>query len=305
MPYIYPASAPTLSGDVLSISRFLNSPTAIARRLRTLLEQRYIADTLLQGRFQVSGGAVVYETGETIFTTDNPSAVAPGSEYRLTTLGTGTAQVAKTVKWGQDAVVTDEAIKRQNLDPVNRALLKLANQNVKFIDGIALAAISSAVTNNTAAAAAWTTATAAQILNDVAQAKASILAQNNGYEPDTVVLTDAAWANAYAKLTAAGFLPRENGNTAVTGEFPVIAGLRWLPTPNLPTAGQVLVLDSSVLGGMADEDLGGGYAQVLPGVETKSIRDDYKDEWRLRARRVTVPVVIEPAAAWKITGVGV
>jgi hypothetical protein len=305
MPYTYPAAAPTLSGDVVTISRFLNSPTQIARRLRTLLEQRYIGDTLLQARLQVSGGAVVYETGETIFTTDSPRAVAPGAEYPLTTLGSGVASIAKTVKWGQDALITDEAIKRQNMDPVNRALLKLANQNVKFIDGIALSAISTAVTQNTAAAAAWTSATAAQILADVALAAANIRALNNGYEPDTVVLSDIAWANAYSKLSAAGFLPREDGNPIITGNFPIIAGMRWLPTPNLPTAGQVLVLDANVLGGMADEDLGGGYAEVLPGVEVKSIRDDHKDEWRLRARRVTVPVVIEPSAAWKITGVGV
>jgi hypothetical protein len=50
MPYTYPPAAPTLSGDVETISRFLNSPTLVARRLRTLAEQRYIADTLLSGR---------------------------------------------------------------------------------------------------------------------------------------------------------------------------------------------------------------------------------------------------------------
>lgn len=306
MPYTYPASAPTLSGDVLTISRFLNSPTAVARRLRTLLEQRYIADTLLKGRFTVTGGAVVYETGETLFSADNPRAVAPGSEYPLTTVGSGIAQLAKTVKWGQDTEVTDESVKRQGLDPVTRALLKLANQNVKYVDGIALSAISSAVTQNTAAAASWVTATAAQILNDVAMAKANILALNQGYEPDTVVVSDIAWANAYSKLTAAGFLPREDGNTAISGNFPIIAGMRWLPTPNLPTASQALVLDSNLLGGMADEDLGGpGYVRIAGvGVETKSIREEKNDLWRLRARRVTVPIVIEPGAAWKITGVG-
>jgi hypothetical protein len=74
MAYTYPASAPTISGDTVTISRFLNSPTLVARRLRTILEQRYIADTLLSGRFTVSGGAVQYETGETIYTADNPRA---------------------------------------------------------------------------------------------------------------------------------------------------------------------------------------------------------------------------------------
>jgi hypothetical protein len=62
MGYTYPAPAPTISGDIVTISRFLNNPTLIARRLRTLLEQRYIADALLTGRFNVEGGAVQYET---------------------------------------------------------------------------------------------------------------------------------------------------------------------------------------------------------------------------------------------------
>ena len=306
MPYIYPPSAPTLSGDTESISRFLNSPTLVARRLRTILEQRYIADTLLSGRFTVSGGAVQYETGETIFTADNPRAVSPGSEYPLTGLGTGTASIAKTVKWGQDTEVTDEAIARQNMQPVDKALTKLANQNVKFIDSVALSAISTAVTATAAAAAAWSTATAAQILTDIALAKANIAALNQGYDPDTVVVSDMSWAYAFAKFTSGGFLPREQAaNSAVSGQFPVIDGMRFLVSPNLPTAGTVLVLDSKMLGGMADEDLGGpGYASAGGvGVQVKTLRQDQDDKWRLRCRRVTVPVVVEPSAAYKITGV--
>jgi hypothetical protein len=307
MPYIYPPASPTLSGDVETISRFLNNPTVVARALRTLAQQRYIADALLTGRFSVEGGAVLYETGETIFTADNPRAVAPGAEYPLTTAPTGVASVAKTVKWGQDTKITDESIKRQRMQPVNKAMLKLVNQNVKFIDSIALSAIASAVTASQAAAASWSTATAAQILTDVATARASILSLNQGYDPDTVVLDDTTWAYAYAKFTSGGFLPRETdgSNPLITGSFPVIDGMRFLASPNLPTAGTVLIVDSKMLGGMADEDLGGpGYASVgAPGVEAKTIRDDEDDLWRLRMRRVTVPIVVEPAAGRKITGV--
>ena len=307
MAYTYPAPAPTLSGDIETISRFLNDPTLIARRLRTLAEQRYIADTLLTGRFQVSGGAVLYETGETIFTADNPRAVAPGGEYPITTAPTGQASIAKTVKWGQDTFVTDESIARQRMQPVNKAMTKLVNQNVKFIDGIALSAISTAVTATQLAAASWSTATAKQILTDVATARASILALNQGYDPDTVVLDDVTWAYAFAAFTSGGFLPREtNGeNPLITGSFPVIDGMRFLPTPNLPTPGTVLVVDSQMLGGMADEDLGGpGYTNAGGiGVQAKTIRDDEDDQWRLRMRRVTVPIVVEPASGKKITGV--
>lgn len=306
MAYTYPPAGPTISGDTVSISRFLNNPTLIARRLRTILEQRFIADSLLTGRFVVSGGAVQYETGESLFTADDPRAVAPGSEYPITSAPTGAASIAKTVKWGQDTFVTDESIARQQMQPVNRALSKLGNQNVKYVDSVALSAISSAVTQTTAAAAVWTTATAAQIFKDVALAKANIVALNQGYDPNVVVVSDLAWANALSAFVAAGLLPREQANPVATGEFPEIGGLRWLVTPNLPTANTALVLDTNVLGGMADENLGGeGYASAEGvGVEVKSIRDEENDQYRLRARRVTVPIVLEPAAAWKLTGLG-
>jgi hypothetical protein len=143
------------------------------------------------------------------------------------------------------------------------------------------------------------------MLTDVAQAKASILALNQGYDPDTVVLDDATWARAYAGFVSGGFLPREEAaNATVTGQFAVIDGMRFLPSPNLPTAGTILVVDSKALGGMADEDLGGpGYANAgAPGVEGKTIRDDDSDGWKLRMRRVTVPIVQEPASGFVLTG---
>src|SRR4051812_31346839 len=115
MPYTYPPASPSLSGDIETISRFLNSPTLVSRQLRTLAQQRYIADAVLSQRFDDGGGPGLSETGESIFTADNPRAVSPGSEYPLTTAPTGQASVAKTVKWGQDTEITDESVKRQRL----------------------------------------------------------------------------------------------------------------------------------------------------------------------------------------------
>lgn len=305
--YTYPPAAPSLSGDVLTINRFLQNPGLLARRLRTVLEGRYLADRLLTGRFTVSGGAIQYETGETIFTAEDPRAVSPGGEYTLTTLGTGTASLAKTVKWGQDALITDEAVKRQQMDPVNRALTKLANSNVKYVDSVAMAAIASAVTATAAALADWSTATAEQILTDALLAKANVIALDQGYDPDVIVVDDINYAYAMARFAAAGYFPRENtaGNPITgSGAFPTIGGLMWLPTTHTIAANTALVADSSQLGGMADEDLGGpGYVKVNgTGVEVKTIRDDDNDQTKLRARRVTVPVVVEPAAGRKISG---
>lgn len=306
MPYTYPAAAPTISGDNVTISRFLNNPALVARRMRTLLEQRFIAARILSQRFDVEGGAVIFETGESIYANDDPRPIAPLSEYPLSTTTTGVASVAPVVKIGEDEPISDEAIKRLKMSPVNRALLKLANTAVKKVDATALSAIATAVTATQAATGSWSGAgTAAQILADASDVKADILALNMGYDPDTVLLDDVTYAAVLAKFIAAGFLPREGNNPVATGNFPVILGMTWLPTPNLPTAGTAMVLDSTQLGGIGVEDLGGpGYTTVNDtGVQTKVIRQDEVDGYLARVRATNVPVVLEPAAAKKVTGV--
>lgn len=308
MPYTYPPSGPTITGDLVSISRFLNNPTLVARRVRTLADQRYIADAILTGRYDGTGGAVEFETSDPLDSGEDPRAVNPGMEYPLVSPATGLASIARTVKWGQDALITDESVARRRGQPVDRALQKLVNRNVSYVDSVALAAVATAVTANAAGVnPLWSTATAAEILTDVALAKANILALNQGFTPDTVVVDDLHFAYAMAAFATAGLTARERdaSNPILTGEFPVILGMRWLATPNIATAGTALVCDSTQLGGMADEDLGGpGYVNAGGvGVQVKTMREDENDQWRVRARRVTVPVVQEPAAGRWITGI--
>lgn len=307
MGYTYPGPAPSYSGDTLNIHRLLKDPATVARRLRTLLDRKYIADAVLKQRLQVIGGAITWDSGEPIGTSEAPRAVAPGSEYPLVQLGTGTPSVAKTTKWGQDAEITDEAIARQKMAVVNRALTKLANQNVMTVDALALSAAVSAVTQTRPATGLWANASAEEILTTVMLAKADVTSLGEGYDPDQVVLDELTYATVKAKFIAAGYLPREGTDNAIaTGDFPKVEGMVWLPSPQAP-AGTVLVEDSQQLGGMADEDLQSpGYAKATDagqaGVEVKIIRDEDEDEYRARARRVTVPVILEPMAGIRITG---
>jgi hypothetical protein len=311
MSVLYPPAPPSVTGDVVTISRFLNNPTLVARRLRTLAEQRFIADVLLTGRIPTTSGSVLYETGESIYSDRAPQSVQPGAEYPLTPISTGNASMAKTVKWGNDAEVTDEAIARQLFNPVDKALTKLVNQTVKTVDGVAMSAIHSAVTQNTAAIASWAgTGSTPQVLRDIARAQGKIKALNQGYDPDLLIVDDATFANLVSDTAVAALLRRENqSNPIYTGTFPVISGLTVLPSPNISGAGTssayALIVDSRALGSMVDEDLGGpGYVSAGGvGIQAKTIREDETDKWRLRCRRVTVPIVQEPAAAWKITGV--
>jgi len=307
MAYTYPPAGPTLSSDLTAaqVHYLLKSPGLIARRVRELSLYRYIADFLLTARYTAVGGAILYPNGESLFTNDDPEAIGPLGEYPLTTLDAGTLAMAKTVKWGRDVEVSDEAITRMLADPLNRALTKLVNTNVRFVDSVALGVIASKITATKAAGAAWTTGN--QIISDVLLAKASTEELEDGFDLDTVVLRPTQYAKVMAALIAQNLLPRENGDVISTGDFPNVLGLTWTSSMHSPVTDPLLV-DRQQLGGMADEQIESpGYARGADGtsVEVKSIREDHRDGYRVRARRVTVPVVVEPNAGLRITGTGI
>ena len=308
MPITYPPITPTLTGDIRTISRFLNNPAAVDRRLRTIAEKRFIADVLLTGRVEASGGAVEYGISESIYSDRVPEGVAPGGAYPRALAPTGAAALAKITKWGQDLPITDEAIGRQRMQAVERVLNKAVNQTVKQVDSVALSTIGTAVTQTQAAAAAWSNASADPFL-DVMLAKAQVTTLDEGYDPDTIVLTDILYARLVANQKVISGLAREAGNGNVvtaTGQVLQIANLVLRQTNNLPAGVSAMILDSTQLGSLAHEripspEYDGDPAQ---GVETWTRRDPLgNDQWLTRVRRPVVPIVQEPACAVKLTGV--
>lgn len=304
----YPPQGPTLADPNLTASRFLQNPAFVARRIRDLGELRYVGTLLLTGRQDTTGGAVGYETVEGMFADKAPEPVAPGSEYTMTTIGDGPAGLARVVKSGQDTLVTDEAIKRRNMDPVEKGLRKLVNSQGRAIDGSVVSLIASAVTASVGATAAWTATSGTAILRDILKAKASVASQNLGYEPNVLLVDDMTGAYLASDPVVAAAMAREDRtNPIYTGRFPVIAGLEVVTTntANLPggVGTKAWVLDTRQLGFIATEDLGGGYQQAGDLVQSKVIRVDENDAWRLRARANFAPVVTDPLAGIAITGV--
>lgn len=303
MPGTFPAAAPVLTGDSLAISRFLNSPPAIARRLRDYKDLRFVSDQLLTQRFRSSGGAVLYEMTEPFVSDRTVEAVGAGSEYPYANMPTGTAGLASISKWGQKTMITDEEIARNvyGQAAVDRQMRKVVNSVISQVDSIAMSAIASAVTNTFAVPTAWTTSVT--IMRDIFRTVAQIQALNLGYTPDTIAVNDVAAAYLMSDPTITNALRRETtDNPVYTGEISRLIGLAIVTSPTIPV-GQAWVLDSKALGGMADEvDGAPGYSVGELAVQVKSIRVDEKDAWDLQGRRKTVPVVQEPAAAVRITG---
>lgn len=301
--YTYPVARPTGTLSTEQVHLLLSNPTLIAKRVGELSDQRFIADYLLSGRFTAEGGGIFYETGEQIFPADASESVGPNGEYPKTVLTAGELAAAKTDKRGLETDITDERIKRNGLDTVDRALTKLVNGVVRDVDSIAMAVIASKVTD-TFASSTWTTVS--NIVTALAAAKANREDLAQGLDLDTIALSGAQWAKVMGLFASAGVLPREgDGNPLVNGNFPQnLLGYTWVTSPHIVGSDPLLV-DRVQLGGMADEDLGSP-DYVRSGdfnVETYSDRNK-TDSYTVRARRVSVPVVLEPHAGLKITGTG-
>lgn len=303
MGYTYPVKHPTGTLTTAQLHLLLQNNKVIAKRVADLSKMKFIADYLLQGRFDATGGGIFYETGEPVFAADNPEAISPLGEYPLVVLDDGTVVGAKTDKWGLDTMISDEKIARQGRFYVDRGILRVTNTVIRFIDQVAMAVIASRV-SSTFTSGTWDSAGAAVEALLTIQAERANL--GIGLELDTIVLRPAQYAKVIGMLIDDKALPRESGETAIKGNLPVDAlGLTWATTPNFQGANPLL-LDRDNLGGMADEKLGGpNYASAGDfGVEVKSIRDEDTEGYKVRARRVTVPVVTEPLAGVQLTGTG-
>lgn len=303
------------------VHSLLNKPNLIARRMAELVTNRFIADFLLRGRYRADGtGAVLYyDSAEPVLlANDEPAVVAPGGEYPLTTVGMeGKLVSAETLKRGFDGEVYDETIAHTALDPVNRTMTGMGNSLVQTIDGISLAAIQSKVTRTHAMANPFDSGE--HIIEGILDTKAK-LAQDGvvGYNFSTVLLNAAQYAKVQFLMIKSGLLPREQLNPLVTGDPIDLLGLKVVTSEHLPFTEPILI-DPERLGGMADEDIkspgyvrasstGGGVQGPAMNIETKVQRlvgSDDRDGYRLRVRRVCVPVVTDPNAAIRLTGTGV
>jgi hypothetical protein len=310
MANLYPPAFSTISGDNLTASRFANTTPLLARALQTLAQKRYIGNLLLPNRVSTTSGSINYEVvGEGIFATDAPVQVAPGAEYQLTTSANGTVNTAAVAKYGEDSVITDEAVSRFNFSALNKTLLKISNSTKVLIDSAVLSAIAAAATYTAAAGSKWDgTGTAPKILLDLLKAKAQMLSLNLGYSANTLIIDENVWAYLASDTVIATAMAREDkSNPIYTGNYSVIAGLEVIPVPaaNLPGGvnTSAFLLDRSQAGFILTESLGGGYTSAGDLTEMKSWREDSTDGVRIRVRCNFKAVVTDPGAIYKITTV--
>ena len=149
---------------------------------------------------------------------------------------------------------------------------------------------------------AWTSGGAiVEVLGRVAAARAEL---GTGIDLQTIVLNAAQHAKVMGMLLNAGLLSRENDNPVKTGMPVDVLGYTWATTPWYKGSDPLFV-DRENLGGMADQKgISPDYSSATgSNIEVRVIRKD-SDKYDIQARRITVPVVMEPQAGVKITGTG-
>jgi hypothetical protein len=328
----YPGS-PTLTVDAM-----LRRPAFLARALATLTSKRFIADLIFASGTpeMVAGGAAWYQRSESIYPDRGAEEVGVRSEFPRT--GWSEAVLTAIVrKYGLEAPIAFEAIRRNQIDQVQRAQRKLSNAVVKFVDTQAMSLLTTdAAVLSQAAAGNWTSA-ATTIVSDIVNARKLVTDQDEGYEVDTLIVNPAQELAFLTNANLLSLLPRENqgANPLNNGRAVPIMGLRQiLVTPQL-AAGTAIMLQANVVGTIADEapDAGEGYvtydtggrdgagANVAganlsgpfanpanpnvdrPPVYTKVYNVDGRDEKIIRIARFPAMWLSEPKAAVKITGV--
>jgi hypothetical protein len=310
MPGTYPPTSPTLTGNLVTIDRMLQSPTYIRRRLRDFRDLRFVSDQVLTGRLRSSGGAVLFEQSEPFVTDRAVRSVPAGAEYPIANMPAGVAGLAAVAKWGQKTELTFEQAKRSQYpgQEVARALRKVVNTVISQVDSVALAAVASAVTQTFSVTAAggiaWNLANAT-ILRDILRAKATIANLKLGYSPDTLLMTESAAAYVMSDPVISSQLQREvSTNPVYTGEIVRLGGLAIVTSPSAPT--DPWLFDSTALGGMADEqEVDPGYSVDEQAIQVKAWIDNQIDGWWIQGRRITVPVVQETGAGIRITNTAV
>lgn len=301
--YTYPASFTTATtAEALA---FLASPTLLARRFAEIIGARkFLASLVLASRYTMTGGALVYVPDEAVQAGSDPEQITPGAEYPMISLNPDLAEIVSAIKKGFSTEITDEAVGRMQIDPIERALAMLANRMTSEFDSVAMALVASRITA-TFSGGAWSTGT--NIIGNVAGAKAALLNLKLGYRADAILLSETQWAAVQAPLLS--LLPREQANPVLSGtEFPSIMDITWLHSPDVPANWIPTVIDSANLGGIGHESIPSAeYVSVSVGdgtsVEVARYRQE-TDSTRIQVRKADVPIVRNPGAGVEITGTG-
>lgn len=275
-------------GQLITVDSMLKNPTRIAKRI-IRSNDVFLSDYLYRGPIAASGGAVTFsEAGEedAYPSKGDVQQIEPGGDYPMVDVAEGEQLAASVSKFGAAYRVTYEARDDNNINPISRGNIKVRNAMLRSDASRALAAIEAKVTP-TPASAAWSVAKAWRQDILTATSKAP-----QGYEFDTIVISKATSLKIQLLDELINWMPREGAsNPLLAPGLTGLLNLQWVI--NDRAGSNAYLIQRETAGFVGESDPYG----------VKVVDRPENDEFLVKAKRRSVPIVDEPASVQIIAGV--
>jgi hypothetical protein len=183
-------------GPRTTVADLVGAPMMIPARILDILNNRFLAETLLRDGGRNMNGLVSYAESTPLFLADDMQEVAEFAEIPVGAGSIGTRLIAYALKKGLAIRISREMRDENRMDDVNRQLTQLTNTAIRAEDRTLRSLIMSSAIPTIAAAAAWTGSTA-RIRDDIFNAKLAIASAVPaatqaddvfGFEADTIAM---------------------------------------------------------------------------------------------------------------------
>lgn len=305
-----PAGMYAQQGLRVAVNDYIKNPKLIQARFFDIMRNEFMMDGILRNDGGNDSGMVRFEQDAPLFANDDPMLVAEAAEIPLVTGSDGIPKAAFTVKYGAGLEISREARSRNKVDQIDKRMKQLKNSFLRLYETLMFNALTTAVTQTSAASAAWNIA-GTNIRTDIIKA-ASVVREANasgasagpgvldylGFEPDTLVIStrtrDKLFGNTSITSMYGNGFTYDTKNPLYTGTLEAqLVGLRVL-TSRFMADDVAWVLERKTVGGYSDE---------YPLAVEPLYPDKPRQVWRTDITRRTAIYIDQPKAACKITGI--
>lgn len=149
-----PLPGPTVSGNTITVDRWLQSPTMVTRAVQDMLvaSEDFFIDKVFSRLGSISGGSVIFDPVEanSLYGDRDPEEIEPGQEFPILTSSRGEPKVARAKKFGGQIWISDEA-RDDNLSYVwDREQMKLVNSMKLQLNSVGNAVLDAAIADSDA-----------------------------------------------------------------------------------------------------------------------------------------------------------
>lgn len=296
-------------GSRLTVDTLVKNPLWIPTKVKELIENQFISESLLRNAGKNDAGVVLFQEGDPTFLDDDVQDIAEFGEIPVSSGRLGLPRAAYSTLKGLGVRVTKQMIDKNQIDLVNKQIKGLANTFIRANDRGAKALFQSAAVPTMPVSEAWDTPNgkprtdltqAIEIISTAAPVDASA-DEYYGFMPDTIVLHPGLLAtlmdNEQILKVYQGNVANES--IAYTGAIPgTLLGLNVIESRTFPV-NKALILERGTVGFYSDTR---PWQMTSLYPEGNGPNGGPRETWRSDATHERAIALDQPKAALWLTG---